>query len=102
MYLVSGLGNPGRKYEGTRHNVGFDVVDELAQKAGFPPWKTSSNAEITRGEIAGKEALLVKPQTFMNLSGDAIGNLLRYYKVEPENLIVVHDELDFELGMVRL
>ncbi len=102
MYLVVGLGNPGKKYERTRHNVGFDVVDRLASLRGFPPWKTSGNAEVTRGTMAGHDALLVKPQTFMNLSGDAVGALMRFYKIDVTRLVVAHDELDFDLGVVRV
>jgi peptidyl-tRNA hydrolase, PTH1 family len=98
MYLVVGLGNPGKKYVKTRHNVGFEVVERIASERGFAAWKTSGNAEVSRGTIAGHDVLLAKPQTFMNLSGDAVGALLRFYKIEPANLVVVHDELDYELA----
>jgi PTH1 family peptidyl-tRNA hydrolase len=100
MFLVVGLGNPGREYEATRHNVGFAVVD-LLQESGFTPWKSAENALVAKGKLAGADVLLVKPQTFMNLSGDAVGSLLRYYKVPVEQLVVVYDELDFEPGRVQ-
>jgi peptidyl-tRNA hydrolase, PTH1 family len=99
MFLVVGLGNPGKKYEKTRHNVGFDVVQRLAER-GFQGWKVSGNAEISRGTVGEHDVLLVKPMTFMNLSGDAVGAISHFYKIEPGNIVVVHDELDFELGRV--
>ena len=102
MKLVVGLGNPGREYEATRHNVGFAVVDFLARELGFPSWRSAGGARVSRGAVGREEVLLVKPMTFMNLSGDAVGSLMRYYKVGLESLIVVHDELDFEPGTVRV
>jgi len=102
MYFVVGLGNPGGKYAGTRHNVGFEVVDALAKRSGFLASKQQLGAEVSRGHIADKDALLIKPQTYMNLSGDAVGALLRYYKGQVSDVIVIHDELDFDLGEVRL
>src|SRR4051812_25112758 len=102
MLLVVGLGNPGAEYEDTRHNVGFAIVDRMQTERGFSAWKRSGNAEISRGSVGRSEALLVKPTTFMNLSGDAVGVLARFYKVEAIDIIVVHDELDFELGEVRV
>jgi PTH1 family peptidyl-tRNA hydrolase len=102
MHLVVGLGNPGREYEKTRHNVGFEVIDELARAGSFGGFKTQANARVAKGTIGGNETLLVKPMTFMNLSGDAVGSLLRFYKLGPEALVVVHDELDFEPGVVRV
>jgi PTH1 family peptidyl-tRNA hydrolase len=102
MLLVVGLGNPGKKYEETRHNVGFKVIDLLAQRYRFPPLKNWKKGEVSKGRIIGSEVLLDKPQTFMNLSGDAVGPALKFYKTGPEQLIVVHDELDFEPGDVRI
>ncbi len=102
MYLVVGLGNPGREYEKTRHNVGFEIVEELARGGGFGSWKSQANARVAKGVIGRSEVLLVRPMTYMNLSGDAVGSLLRYYKLGPEELVVVHDELDFEPGIVRV
>lgn len=102
MHLVVGLGNPGREYEKTRHNVGFEVIEKLAGAGSFGSFKTQANARVAKGRIGGNEVLLVKPMTFMNLSGDAVGSLLHYYKLGPEALVVVHDELDFEPGVVRV
>lgn len=102
MHLLIGLGNPGAEYAGTRHNIGFEVIDWLAQHHHFPSLRVAKNAETSKGKIAGNDVLLVKPLTFMNLSGDAVGALARYYKCEPEQLIVIHDELDFDVGVVRV
>ncbi len=102
MFLVVGLGNPGREYEGTRHNVGFAVVDALQGERGFSAWKTSGNAQVARGKMGSQDVLLVKPTTYMNLSGDAVGSLMRFYKVSEGELVVIHDELDFDPGLVRV
>ena len=103
MWLLVGLGNPGRQYEGTRHNVGFDVVDHLAATHGFGRLKKwAANAEVVKGVLGSEEVVLVKPLTFMNLSGEAVGAVAGFYKVPLERLVVVHDELDFEPGVVRL
>lgn len=102
MRFVVGLGNPGREYVGTRHNLGFEVVDELARRHGYPAFRRFKNADVSRGEIAGQQVLLVKPLTYMNLSGDAVGAILGFYKGEASDVVAVHDELDFEPGVVRL
>ena len=102
MRLVVGLGNPGPEYAGTRHNIGFEVCDHLSRMGRFDPERLFKNALVQRGTLANNEILLVKPQTFMNLSGDAVGAILRFYKALPEELIVVHDELDFAPGVVKL
>lgn len=102
MVLVIGLGNPGAKYAGTRHNVGFEAVDLLADRHGFSAPRTLFKAETRRGFISGTDVLLLKPMTFMNLSGDAVGQALRYFKAEASEMIVIHDELDFEPGKVRV
>jgi len=102
MLFVVGLGNPGPKYARTRHNVGFEVVERLAERHRFPASKRFKNAETSRGHIDGCEALLIEPMTFMNLSGDAVGAIMRYYRGEPCDVVVVHDELDFPPGEVRL
>lgn len=102
MWLVVGLGNPGTQYQGTRHNVGFEVIDYLAHHHPFETARRFKKAEVRRGAIDGHAALLAKPQTFMNLSGDAVGALARYYKIEPAAVVVVHDELDYSPGEVRL
>lgn len=102
MQLVVGLGNPGPQYDGTRHNIGFEVVDCLAARYRFDAPRNAKNAMVNKGRIQGQDVLLVKPQTYMNRSGDSVGALARYYKVEPGAVIVVHDELDFVPGEVRL
>ncbi len=101
MWLIVGLGNPGSNYAGTRHNVGFDVLDLLSQRYSFPPWKSFLKADVARGKIAGVDVMLCKPKTFMNLSGDAVGPISRYYD-DVTQIVVVHDELDFEPGIVRV
>jgi len=103
MVVVVGLGNPGREYTKTRHNIGFEVVEALADEGGFGAWRsTADKALVSKGRIGKHEVLLVKPMTFMNLSGDAVGALMRYYKAEVSELVVVHDELDFDPGVVRV
>lgn len=102
MYLVCGLGNPGARYDRTRHNVGFEVVDALAHRFHFPPYKKDKKSEVARGKVGDDEVLLQKPTTYMNLSGEAVGPLARYYKIPPERVIVLHDELDFDPGTLRL
>ncbi len=99
MKLIVGLGNPGRKYAGTRHNVGFDVVDALAARHGVEWEAAPAEALIAKWRSAG--VLIVKPLTFMNLSGFAVGDLLRYFKVELPDLLVVVDEAQLELGRLR-
>ena len=102
MLVVVGLGNPGAKYDGTRHNVGFEAADLLAQRYGFAPYKGWKSSLISRGKVSGTDVLVLKPQTYMNLSGDAVGAAVRYYRCEPADVIVIHDELDFEPGELRL
>ncbi|HEX9664615.1 MAG TPA: aminoacyl-tRNA hydrolase [Patescibacteria group bacterium] len=100
MKLIVGLGNPGKKYEGTRHNVGFVVIDQLADQ-NFKLNK-KSNSLILKTKIDSKDVILAKPQTFMNSSGQAVAALAGYYKVKPENIIVIHDEIDLPLGTIRI
>ena len=102
MLFVVGLGNPGGQYERTRHNVGFDVIAELADRHRFPVSKSFKNAQVSKGRIAGEDVLLVQPMTYMNLSGDAVGPIVRYYRGDCSDVVVVHDELDFEPGVVRI
>jgi peptidyl-tRNA hydrolase, PTH1 family len=99
MKLIAGLGNPGRKYAGTRHNVGFDVIDLLAERHGVSWESAPADALMGRWRAAG--VLLVKPLTFMNLSGHAVGELLRYFRIELPDLLVVVDEVQLELGRLR-
>jgi PTH1 family peptidyl-tRNA hydrolase len=102
MYLVVGLGNPGRRYERTRHNVGFLVADRLAEKWGERCSKAQLGAEVARITLRGIEAVIAKPQSFMNLSGQPASSLRGYYKVDVPNVIVVHDDLDIPFGQVRV
>jgi PTH1 family peptidyl-tRNA hydrolase len=102
LYLIVGLGNPGKKYETTRHNIGFWVVDELASKYGLTFGKEERKAQVASGMILGKKVLLAKPQTYMNLSGDSVVALINFYKIDLAQMIVVSDDLDLPLGTVRL
>ena len=102
MYVIAGLGNPGRKYEKTRHNVGFEVIDRLAEKYGISVKEKMFQGLVGRGVIEGEKVLLVKPQTFMNLSGECIQPILGYYKVDPEDFVVVYDDISLEPGNIRV
>lgn len=102
MLLLAGLGNPGAGYAGNRHNIGFMAADAVHRRHGFSPWSKKFKAEIAEGEIAGERILLIKPQTFMNLSGEAVGEAMRFYKLEPSALTVLYDELDLAAGRVRV
>ncbi len=102
MKLVIGLGNPGPQYEYTRHNVGFRVVDKLAKKLGWHWNEQRSRAMLTSGMIGGEKVVLAKPLTYMNLSGQSVGELVRWYKIQPEDILVVYDELDLPIGTIRL
>ncbi len=101
-YLVAGLGNPGRKYERNRHNVGFMLLNRLAEKLGEPFNKVESRALIAKTSYHGERVILVKPQTYMNDSGKAVVSILNFYKVPLENLLVVYDDVDLPLGTLRL
>jgi len=100
--LIVGLGNPGRKYAGHRHNVGFQCLDHLAEAWGLSFSKRKHKALLAQGHIAGLKAILAKPQTFMNLSGQAVERMARFYKVPPENILVIYDDLDLPVGKIRL
>lgn len=102
MKLVIGLGNPGLEYAQTRHNVGFRVVDKLAAKLGWSWNERRGRAILASGTIGSEKVVLVKPITFMNRSGEAIGELVRWYKVPPEDILVIYDDLDLPVGKVRL
>jgi PTH1 family peptidyl-tRNA hydrolase len=101
-YLIVGLGNPGRKYADTRHNIGFSVIDALAERHHLGVFTGERKALTTDGTINGKRVLLAKPQTYMNLSGEAVRALVDYYNIDLERVIVVHDDLDLPLGTLRL
>jgi PTH1 family peptidyl-tRNA hydrolase len=102
MKLVIGLGNPGSEYERTRHNVGFRVVDKLALKLGWKWSERRGRAILSSGTIGHEKVMLAKPITFMNLSGQAVGELVRWYKIQPEDVLVIYDELDLPVGKIRL
>ncbi len=101
MKLLIGLGNPGSQYERTRHNVGFHVMDTLAAKYGFR-WERRNRALLANGNIDAEKVVLVKPLTFMNNSGEAVSELVRWYKIQPEDILVIYDDLDLPVGQIRL
>ena len=103
MYIIVGLGNPGRDYENTRHNIGFDVIDRLADQEDIGVLEKKHKAIIGKGMVAGEKCILAKPQTFMNLSGESVCAMLDYYKVnETTNLIVVSDDVSLDVGQLRI
>lgn len=102
MFVIAGLGNPGKKYENTRHNMGFLVIDRLAEKNDIKVNKIKHKSLVGDGFISGQKALLVKPQTYMNLSGEAIREIVDYYDIDMEDLIVIYDDFDIELGYIRI
>ncbi len=103
MYIIAGLGNPTKEYENTRHNAGFSVIDTLAEKHGIRLIETKHKALYGSGYIEGQKVLLVKPMTFMNLSGEAIASLVNYYKIDPEEeLVVIYDDISLAPGQLRI
>ena len=102
MQLFVGLGNPGAKYAKNRHNIGFMVVDEIAGDHGFTPWKSQFQGQVSSGTLGSEKVLLLKPATFMNLSGQSVGEAMRFYKMTPEDVTVFHDELDLAPSKVRV
>lgn len=103
MYIIAGLGNPTAQYEGTRHNVGFDVIDVIAKQYNISVDVRKSRAFIGKGMIEGQKVILVKPQTYMNLSGESIRGLVDYYKIDPENeLVVIYDDVSLDVGQLRI
>jgi PTH1 family peptidyl-tRNA hydrolase len=100
--MIVGLGNPGRKYAANRHNVGFHCLDALARAHGLCFDKKQEKAELAMGRVAGRRAILVKPQTFVNSSGEAVGAVARFYKVAPREVMVIYDDLDLPQGTIRL
>lgn len=101
-FILVGLGNPGREYRGNRHNVGFMTIDRLSETFAIKIGKVQAKSLVGSGQWEGRKIILVKPQTYMNLSGDAVGSLLRYYKVPLAQLMVAHDDLDLPVGVIRL
>lgn len=102
MFVIVGLGNPGKEYEETRHNTGFMVLDALAEKYNIDVKKVKCKALLGQGEINGEKVILVKPQTFMNLSGQAVAEVLNFYKVDKENFVVIFDDIDLPVGKLRV
>ncbi|MCV3738048.1 aminoacyl-tRNA hydrolase [Rhizobium sp. TRM96647] len=102
MLIIAGLGNPGPKYADNRHNIGFMAVDAIHRKNPFSPWSRKFKGEIAEGELAGEKVLLIKPQTFMNLSGEAVGEAMRFYKLAPKEIVAIYDELDLAPGKARI
>ncbi len=100
--LLVGLGNPGSQYAKNRHNAGFIVVDEIHAAHGFGPWKTKFDGLISEGRLAGRKTYLLKPQTYMNLSGDSVGPALRFFKLPLSALVVIHDEIDLAAGKLKV
>lgn len=101
-FLVVGLGNPGREYQGTRHNIGFSVIDRLCKAMGISLSRMQSKALVGFGTLEGCRVVVAKPQTYMNLSGQSVGGLVRFYKAPLEQLLVAHDDIDLPLGTLRL
>ena len=102
MKIFVGLGNPGSEYANTKHNVGFMLADKIFSELGANNWRNNFNALISETFYNGEKILIVKPQTFMNLSGEAVAPIMNFYKIPIENLIVAHDDMDLPVGMIRL
>jgi len=102
MKLFVGLGNPGAKYAGNRHNIGFMAVERIAADHGFPPWRGKFQGSVSQGQLGREKVVLLKPETFMNLSGQSVGEAMRFFKLAPEDVIVFHDELDLAPGRLKL
>ena len=103
MFLIAGLGNPGRQYEKTRHNMGFDTIDELIDRHRIPQGGIAHKAMYGKGMIAGEKVLAVKPLTYMNLSGESLRECVNYYKLDPETeMVVIYDDIDLHPGQIRI
>ena len=102
MKLFVGLGNPGVKYAQNRHNIGFMAVDRIANDHGFSPWRAKFQGQTSEGRLGSEKVILLKPDTFMNLSGQSVGEAMRFHKLTPQDIIVFHDELDLAPGKCRL
>lgn len=102
MYLVAGLGNPGREYEGTRHNMGFEVIDYLSSKLGVEISKIKFKGLMGEGNISGEKIIFLKPSTFMNLSGISISEAASFYKIPVQNIIIVYDDISIDFGRIRI
>ena len=102
MYLIAGLGNPSKNYEGTRHNIGFTMIDAIGEKFGIDVTTKKHKALVGRGIIDGMRVILAKPQTYMNLSGESIREIADFYKSEPENIIIIYDDISLDVGRLRI
>jgi len=102
MKLFVGLGNPGAKYAHNRHNIGFMAVDRIAEDHGFAPWRKKFQGQVTEGTLGREKVILLKPETFMNLSGQSVGEAMRFYKLDSTDVTVFHDELDLAPGKCRV
>ena len=101
MFLIVGLGNPGNEYTETRHNVGFMCIDALFEKFKFAAFKSKFDGQIAEGKIAGEKVYLLKPHTYMNLSGNSVVKAANFYKILPQNIIVIHDDMDLVVGKIK-
>jgi PTH1 family peptidyl-tRNA hydrolase len=102
VWLLVGLGNPGPKYAQNRHNIGFMVIDELASRWRADAWRSKFGAELAQADVKRQKAIFAKPQKYMNVSGEPVQQIMAFYQVEPKDLVVVHDEIDIELGRLKL
>jgi PTH1 family peptidyl-tRNA hydrolase len=102
MKLFVGLGNPGSKYAGNRHNIGFMALDQIASDHNFAPWRSKFQGKLAEGRLGREKVMLLKPETFMNLSGQSVGEAMRFFKLEPSDITVFHDELDLAPGKCRV
>jgi PTH1 family peptidyl-tRNA hydrolase len=102
MLLLVGLGNPGARYAGNRHNIGFMAADLIVRRHGFSPWRRRFQGEVAEGTLAGERSLVLKPQTFMNESGRAVGEALNFFKLTPDDVVVLYDEIDLAPAKVKM
>jgi len=102
MYLIVGLGNPGRQYENTRHNIGFDALDYFARKYNLSFDKSKFDGLYAQGIVKSQKVILLKPQTFMNLSGDSVAPFANYFDIPMENVIILHDDIEFDVGVIKI
>lgn len=102
MYLIVGLGNPGREYEHTRHNIGFDAIDKISSRYNIDLNRTKFKGMYGEGFLNGEKVILLKPLTYMNLSGESVGEIASFYKIKNENIIIIYDDVDLEVGRIRI
>ncbi|MBT7510771.1 MAG: peptidyl-tRNA hydrolase, partial [Rhodospirillaceae bacterium] len=102
MLLVAGLGNPGAEYANNRHNIGFMAVDEVVRRHGFSPFRSKFQGELAERNLGGEKVLILKPMTFMNESGRSVLAAMSFYKIAPEDVLIIHDEIDLAGGKVRI